>query len=88
VAADAAPPEPDHRLVDRYEQLRRYALAGHADGHRLGLAVLVGRGVAAWMHAWDALPATSPPPPPPPPAGADQLVGVLAAMALAVVRGG
>jgi hypothetical protein len=50
--------------------------------------VLVGRGVAAWMHAWDALPATSPPPPPPPPAGADQLVGVLAAMALAVVRGG
>jgi hypothetical protein len=50
--------------------------------------VLLRHGVAAWMHTWDALPAARAPPAPLPPAGGDQVVAVLAAMALAVVRGG
>jgi hypothetical protein len=40
-------------LAERYEQLRQVALGGtsHADGFRLGLAVLTSRGTAAWMRA-------------------------------------
>jgi hypothetical protein len=78
-------------LVDRYEQLRRHALAGDGQGWRLGLALLHRRGVAGWMRAWDGLP--TPPPaagrgsPVPIAAGDQPLVGVLAAMALACVTG-
>jgi hypothetical protein len=51
--------------------------------------VLLRHGVAAWIDAWDALPAAPAPSPAPlPPAGGERLVGVLAAMALAVVRAG
>lgn len=79
--------------VSRYETLRERALHGEAEGWRLGLAVLAHRGVAAWLHAWHAaVPAapapTRPGPSPPPvaagePVDADELVGVLAGMALA-----
>lgn len=82
-----APPQRDRSLVDCYEELRRRALTGQADGHQLGLAVLLRHGVAAWLHAWQELPA-APAAPAPPPAGGDQLVSVLATMALALVRGG
>src|SRR6266568_1094749 len=68
-AADAARPDADRSLIDCYEQLRRYALGGHADGHRLGLAVLLRYGVAAWIHARAELPAAPPPPAAAPPTG-------------------
>ena len=45
------------------------------------------RGIAAWLHAWHALPAAAPgrpsaPPARPAPGTGDQLVAVLATMAL------
>ena len=62
-------------------------LGGDAGGWRLGLGVLHNRGVAAWLAAWDGLPAPAPAQPPGPPArpapgGGGQLVAALAAMAL------
>lgn len=48
--------------MERYEALRRRALGGEAEGWRHGLAVLCHRGVAAWLHAWQAnVPATPAP---------------------------
>jgi len=86
----AATDEPggDRGDVERYEALRRHALGGAASGWRLGLAVLQRRGVAAWARAWQAA-AASPPARPPvgTPVGGDELVAVLATMALACVRG-
>lgn len=41
----------------RYEVLRTQAMARPAMAPRHGLAVLLRRGVAAWMDAWSALPA-------------------------------
>ena len=64
-------------------------LDGDPGGWRQGLGVLQHRGVAAWLHVWDALPAATPAParpagPPSRPAAGtgDQLVAVLAGMAL------
>ncbi len=37
-------------MVDRYEALRHRALNGR--GITAGLALFLGRGMAAWMHAW------------------------------------
>jgi hypothetical protein len=76
------------RDVERYEQLRAHALEGDPSGWRLGLALLERRGVVAWSRAWQgtavqparsaiATPATD----------SDELVGVLASMALACVSG-
>jgi hypothetical protein len=88
-AADERPG--DGRDVERYEQLRRNALGGEASGWRLGLAVLQRRGVAAWARAWqstDPGPHSSPPRPPVDTAvDGDELVGVLATMALACLSG-
>lgn len=78
-------------LVDRYEQLRGHALDGDGQGWRLGLALLLRRGVAGWMRAWDDLPAASAgghhrAAASRPDGGVDQpLVGALASMALACV---
>jgi hypothetical protein len=70
--------------VDRYEQLRERALAGAPGSSRLGLALLQHRGVTAWTRAWHT---TTPAPitsaPIAAPVGEHQIVGVLAAMALA-----
>ena len=86
----AATDEPggDRGDVERYEALRR-ALGGAASGWRLGLAVLQRRGVAGWARAWQAA-AASPPARPAAgvPVGGDELVAVLAAMALACLGGG
>ncbi|MDQ6850970.1 MAG: hypothetical protein M3070_13680 [Actinomycetota bacterium] len=78
--------------VARYEQLRRRALAGEADGWRAGLAVLQHHGVAAWLRAWLTVSAPASPPAPtrasPPPvdiSAADRLVQALASMALGAV---
>ena len=78
---------------ERYEQLRAIVLGGRAGGNGLGLGVLAGRGMAAWIKVWRScpppaswVPATAP--------TADalelaadggqlELVHVLAAMALA-----
>jgi hypothetical protein len=77
------------RDVERYEQLRAQALHGDPSGWRLGLALLQRRGVVAWTRAWQT---TTPAPARPtiatPAADSDQLVGVLASMALACVSGG
>ena len=76
------------RDVERYEQLRAQALEGDLSGWRLGLALLERRGVVAWTRAWQTT--TSPPARPAipvPAADSDQLVGVLASMALACVAG-
>ncbi len=73
--------------LERYERLRACALSGEPDGHRLGLALLERRGVAAWARTWQsAAPAAPVPsaarPALEPPAGVE-LVAVLASMALA-----
>ena len=59
-------------------------LGGQAGGWRLGLGVLHNRGVAAWLAAWDGLPAPATAPGPPARAvpGGGELVAALAAMAL------
>jgi hypothetical protein len=59
------------------------------EGWRLGLGVVCQRGVAAWLRAWRT---TAPVSIPAPAAtgdrvGSDELVGVLAAMALGVLGG-
>jgi len=79
-------------LLERYESLRERALGAAPDGHRLGLAVLLGGGVASWMAAWrERVPVRLAPQPPataPPPAqGSEEIVRVLAAMALACAKG-
>jgi hypothetical protein len=81
----------DANDVERYERLRACVLGGEPDGHRLGLALLERRGVAAWTRAWPATAAAPAPPPARPaveaPVGAGELVGVLASMALACLAG-
>jgi hypothetical protein len=76
-------PAGDRRDVERYEQLRCHALGGVPAG-RLGLALLQRRGVVAWTRAWPSQSAT--PPARPEVAAspaAEEIVGVLATMALA-----
>jgi hypothetical protein len=81
----------DRADVERYERLRAHALGGEASGWRLGLALLQGRGTAAWLRAGrgiGAVPVPSPPGPPcSEPAAGDELVSVLATMALAAAGG-
>lgn len=82
-AADE-PAHGDGSDVERYEQLRRRALEGEASGWRLGLALCQRRGVAGWLRAWQP---NAPAPTPRPVTGCeivgDEIVGVLATMALA-----
>ena len=81
--------------MDRYEQLRERALAGDASGWRCGLAILQHRGVAAWLRAWQNIPASGPAgrparattSPQPMPGVTGRLVEALASMALAVAAG-
>ncbi|MCU4187523.1 hypothetical protein K6U06_24410 [Acidiferrimicrobium sp. IK] len=74
--------------MERYEALRAQALGGGPTGWRHGLALLQGRGMAAWLRTSQAIPPVGSRPTERP-AGAEHLdgdlVGVLAAMALAVV---
>lgn len=74
--------------IARDEALRAQALSGEPASFRQGLALLQGRGVAVWLRAGRGTPATASPSSARPVVsegvGGD-LVGVLAAMALAVV---
>jgi hypothetical protein len=64
--------------------LRAQALGGDPSGWRLGLAVLQRRGVVAWARAWQTTaPAPARAAPVAPVAASDELVGMLASMALA-----
>jgi hypothetical protein len=80
--------------VERYEQLRRRALAGDPGGWRCGLAVLQHRGVAAWLGVWRAVPAapavtgTAGRVSGPPTASTECLVQALASMALGALAAG
>jgi hypothetical protein len=40
------------QLVDSYEQLRAVALGVTAPAHGQGLALMLRRGMAAWMQGW------------------------------------
>ena len=40
----------------RYEDLRLQASTQHERGSRWGLALMIGRGVVAWMRAWPPAP--------------------------------
>ncbi|MDP9073709.1 MAG: hypothetical protein M3N98_05935 [Actinomycetota bacterium] len=67
--------------------MRAHALAGEMSGWRLGLSLFQGRGMATWLAACRD---TTPPPPPSPTRSStggagDELVGVLATMALAAL---
>lgn len=77
--------------MERYEQLRAHALGGEPTGWRLGLALLQGRGTAAWLRAGRGIAAVPVPsaqrPPLSGPADGDEIVSVLATMALAVAGG-
>ena len=73
-----------------YEQLRAEALSGRGRVGR-GWALLVGQGMAAWARAWQQAAAPPPGPAGPPagppvpgalPKGADELVQLLAGMAM------
>ena len=92
-AAAGEPASTDERrdLAVRYEQLRDDALAGTGHGWRWGRALLQRQGLAVWIGAWRELAVDTPMPASAGPAaatavpaGSEQLVAVLAAMALAV----
>lgn len=75
---------------DGYERLRAAVLGGQPDGFRLGHGVLATRGLVAWMRTASSLAVPAPSASSHPPAGevvslpgADQLVAVIAQMALA-----
>ena len=90
-AGEPATVEEGRALLSRYEQLRLDALAGAGQGWRWGRAVLERRGLACWLASWQQLgvDVAVPSAPVTPVAaglspGSEQLVAVLAAMALAV----
>ena len=75
-------------LSERYEELRRRALGGQADGFALGLAVLERRGVVAWIRASrDIAVAPNRSAVSVPVAGCGELVALLAGMALSALGG-
>lgn len=42
-------------MVGDYEYIREQAIGGHFSGVRLGLAVLLHKGMAVWVEQWSAL---------------------------------
>lgn len=75
----------------RYEELRAAVAGDTGAGWQLGWGVLAAKGMAAWAAAWRALPEPKVPPVIERPSaglsdGSDELVRVLAAMALAHLR--
>ena len=75
-------------LTHHYETMRAVALADGVARAGLGAALVVAQGLAAWMRGWEACT-----PPARPPAVRDRpttpsdVIGVLAAMALACTGG-
>jgi len=82
-----APQQNTPAHVTRYEELRRHAVERQILAGRLGLAVLLRQGLAAWVEQWSKVPAPAPsaersrPSPLPDDSSAD-VINVLAAMAL------
>ncbi|MFH0903124.1 MAG: hypothetical protein V2A73_21045 [Pseudomonadota bacterium] len=60
-------------VTTRYEEIRRQVMEQHTFGCRLGLAVLLHSGVAAWIDAWRSCTTLSTSPPQPPQADASDL---------------
>ncbi|MFQ5592294.1 MAG: hypothetical protein ACE5HE_14120 [Phycisphaerae bacterium] len=84
-----APQQNDPEHVARYEELRRHVVERKILVGRLGLAVLLEQGLAAWVEQWSKLPAPTPAPSAeistPFPLSEDastDVINVLAAMAL------
>jgi hypothetical protein len=75
----------------RYEELRKEALADQGAGAGLGLALLLRKGLAAWLRAWAQC---APPPAPVPgspnepflPSPRNEAILILAAMALSQLQ--
>lgn len=86
----AASPQSALDYATRYETLRAWAVERGAPAARDGLALLLRKGVAAWVEAWSELPAPGPrkalsehlQPAPLPDGASAELVRLLAAMAL------
>ncbi len=78
--------------VARYEELRRHAVERQILVGRLGLAVLLRQGLAAWVEQWSKMPAPTPAPfaeiprPPLPDDTSADVINVLAAMALGHIQ--
>jgi len=73
--------------VARYEELRRHAVERQILAGRLGLAVLLRQGLAAWVEQWSKVPAPAPStersrPSPLSDDNSADVINVLAAMAL------
>jgi hypothetical protein len=89
---EAAVPD-SHALAECYEALRRDVLGDRRRSVR-GLALLIGRGMAAWMKCVAEISAHTAPRPAPPgemmlPVGVEQdVVDIVAAMALATAPEG
>ena len=58
----SAPQQNTPATVARYEELRQRAVARQTLAVRLGLAVLLQQGLAAWVEQWSKMPAPMPPP--------------------------
>ena len=75
-------------LAEHYEQLRGVALCEGAGRAGLGAALLASKGMAAWIRGWRACAPMAPAPRPPARSGSpSEMVGLLAAMALACTEG-
>jgi len=75
--------------VARYEELRRHTVERQILVGRLGLAILLREGLAAWVEQWSKVPAPAPTkrfrPSPLPDSSSTDLINVLAAMALSQI---
>ena len=73
--------------IARYEELRRHVVEQQSLAGRLGLAVLLQHGLAAWVEQWSKMPTPTPPveisrPSLLPDDNNTDVINVLAAMAL------
>jgi hypothetical protein len=57
---NVAPQQNAPAHVARYEELRRHAVERQILAGRLGLAVLLRQGLAAWVEQWSKVPAPAP----------------------------
>jgi hypothetical protein len=86
----AAPRQSTPGPVARYEELRRHTVERQILSGRLGLAILLRQGLAAWVDQWSKMPAPAPStersrPSPLPDSTSTDLINVLAAMALSQI---
>ena len=77
--------------VARYEELRRHAVEQQILAGRLGLAILLRQGLAAWVEQWSAVPTPAPSversrPSPLPDDTSMDVINVLTAMALGHIQ--